>query len=91
MKSLDYQFHATEFVLTPKKLKIIKMPDKMGPNTLQALRAIIMGSNVMFISQVAIRHRGNELILMKVRELSRKSNLNAAVFMQYFTDLGPMF
>ena len=66
------------------------MPDKMGPNTLQALRAIIMGSNVMFISQVAIR-RGNELILMKVRELSRKSNLNAAVFMQYFTDLGPMF
>ena len=66
------------------------MPDKMDPNTLQALRAIIMGSNVMFISQVAIR-RGNELILMKVRELSRKSNLNAAVFMQYFTDLGPMF
>ena len=66
------------------------MPDKMGPNTLQALRAIIMGSNVMFISQVAIR-RGNELILMKVRELTRKSNLNAAVFMQYFTDLGPMF
>ena len=66
------------------------MPDKMGPNTLQALRAIIMGSNVMFISQVAIR-RGNELILMKVRELSRKSNLNAAVFMQYFTDLGPVF
>ena len=66
------------------------MPDKMGPNTLQALRAIIMGSNVMFISQVAIR-RGNELILMKVRELSRKSNLNAAVFMQYFTDPGPVF
>ena len=66
------------------------MPDKMGPNTLQALRAIIMGSNVMFISRVAIRH-GIELILMKVQELSCKSNLNAAVFMPFFTDLGPMF
>ena len=51
---------------TPEKLKIIKIPDKMRPDNLRALKTIIMGSNVMFSSQICNQTEGNELIRMKV-------------------------